>query len=205
MDKTTSVLNTLLKVIIGASVSWCLFYFLYPDSGPAQAPVSGSIIYDSMALEIESLKEKNESLCDSLFAAYVEKGHVEIELNKSQSEVKRLISKNRVIKIKKDTIELLQNCDSIVLAVENDYIPLIDTLRDRFESILSIQRSKDSINTARLDAEYSLRRMVSDDLFKEKVNNDVLRSSIKKGKKKTFIASAGCFLAGLIGGILLIK
>jgi len=185
-------------VLILALLIWIFLTLSKKPGNHLPVELYRNSLVDSMKLEIEFLKADKESIKDSLFAARVEKGYTEIELNRSQSEVQRLIKQNAKVKESKDTPAIVRNCDSIVNELTNRYIPVVDTFRIVVETISQMQQRQDQIVDSIETKHLSLRNQLTDDLFNERTTNAILRDQATKKKKVPLIVGIGAFITGVI-------
>jgi hypothetical protein len=207
LTKFKQMKTTLGKVALGAVIAVCVLYswlwYKGNDNIVDTSQYYANAIYDSMAFEIEVLKADKKELKDSLYGARVEKGYIEIELNRSRSEVDRLIIKTKTAKANHDTVSQFANCDSLIMELEKKYLPTVDTFQIVSWAIDSMERVKDRYADSLLDKEYALRKLLINDLHAAKVNNEILRSKAKK-KPSVWLAVGG-FLAGMLTTIFITK
>ena len=198
-------MQQVLKIISGVGIfvivlfTWFFTRWYYKiKTKPDNQEYYQAAIYDSMYYEIAGLKEDKKVLADSIFAVRVEKGFVEIELNRSEAELSRLINNYRVSKVKRDTVMILRNADSVIHEMEGKYLPVsqvVFAMNYIIDSMQQVQlRFSDSIE----GTHNNLINSISSDLHTERVNNQVLRDKANKKKKVPIFAAIGGFVAGIL-------
>ena len=194
----TQVLKIILGLLLFALLTWLFLTLSKKPVDHLPVELYRNSLIDSMKIEIEFLKADKESIKDSLFAARVEKGYTDIELNRSQSEVQRLIKQNAKEKVNKDTPAIVRNCDSIINEITSRYIPTVDTFRIVVETIGQMQARQDQIIDSIDFKHFLIRNQLTDDLFNERTTNAILRDQATKKKKVPLIVGIGAFIAGVI-------
>lgn len=202
-------MNTvILKISLG--LAFCVLVFLalgpwmdkfYTSSTPL---IANDPVLDSLKYEISELKVKAEDLKDTIFGLRVDKGHSEVELNKSKSQIDVLTSKYNEAKKKKDTVRIIVIADSFINEVNESYIPLSEYVIRRSEVIDSMQLVQLNIMDSIDVSNTNIRNKLTHDLFSELTNNAVLRDKQSKQKKKPLIAAVLGFIAGIFS-VLIIK
>lgn len=192
-------MQTAIKIIIGlicaiAAIWFCLWLTSPNDDTRKDIYYSQSVI-DSLALENEYAKSERDKFKDSLFGLHVEKGFLEVQLNKSKSELDRLLTKHDHAKIIHDTTEIVQNCDSIIAELKGRYIPLSDSVQIYWLQIDSVNHNLDEKVDTILTTDAAIYKLKDNQV-------DVLiqqNESKPKKKRKIPIISA---LVGFIAGVL---
>lgn len=198
-------MNTNLKIILSVSIilvaivlSFYLASLFSKDDSKVVVSNKGDLLVTSLTNEISKLKAKEELYKDTIFGLRVEKGHGEVELNKSRSEVDRLIAQSKKYRIIKDTALIVSNCDSIINEVLTSYIPASEFVMEISNVIDSMQQVQiqalDSIDAVNI----YVRSVLKNDLYNEKMDNAMLRQDIKKKRKVPVLAAIGGFVAGIL-------
>lgn len=198
-------MNTNLKIILSVSIilvaivlSFYLASLFSKDDSKVVVSNKGDLLVTSLTNEISKLKAKEELYKDTIFGLRVEKGHGEVELNKSRSEVDRLIAQSKKYRIIKDTALIVSNCDSIINEVLTSYIPASEFVMEISNVIDSMQQAQiqalDSIDAVNI----YVRSVLKNDLYNEKMDNAMLRQDIKKKRKVPVLAAIGGFVAGIL-------
>lgn len=203
--KKINAMETALKVILGILIFWCVFLLFAPSIEDAITNHDNDHNYDSLNNVIAILEVERDRIKDSAFGLQVEKGRIEIELNKSQAEVKRLSSQTKQAKANKDTPAYVQNCDSLIAELEARYIPIVDTLREVDYGIINIMDAEIGTVDTLLQVTNAIKYRLKDDLFKERAQNDLLRNGLRSQKKRGPWLVAGGFVAGVLTAIFITK
>lgn len=208
MKRKKSKMDTLVKVIIGALlIAWLVLLMAIPTKAPVELtiPEMHDPAYDSLEIELEYAKAEKDKLTDSLFGAQVENGRLEIELNKSNAEVGRLINQTRKAQVIRDTPKIVQNCDSLIAELEQRKLP-VDSEYVLQQQVINDFRTKIA---NRLDSMYSTERnyrvRLQADVSKAYQINQSLQNDFKKARKHTAWMVAGGFVAGLLTTIFITK
>ncbi len=201
--------NVILKIALGLLFCFIVFLALGPwmhkfYTSPVPLVANDPVI-DSLNYEISEWKVKTEDLKDTIFGLRVDKGHSEVELNKSKSEIDRLTSKYNEAKKKKDTIRSIIIADSFFNAVNESYIPLSEYVIQRAEVIDSMQAVQLSIMDSIDLSNTYIRNKLIQDLFNERTSNAVLKDKAKKKNRQTIFASIGGFVIGIVTVLSLLK
>lgn len=186
-----------------AAVVWLIS--VWWNYEPKSNEYISNALYDSMAYEIEYLKADKAALSDSIFALKVEKGFVEVQLNRSRSEVDKLIARTMKAKERKDTVGQLINCDSLIAELKERYLPTVDTFQIIAWAVDSMQQIKERYSDSIINKEYALRNVLVNDLATERINNSILRDKAKKKKRIALLAAIGGFITGMITTIAISK
>lgn len=189
-----------IKIGLGILIFFLAVYFIYPLLGDNPRPnvQTNDPVIDSLTYEISELKLKAEDLKDTIFAVRVDKGHTEIELNRAQSQVSDLTEKYMKAKKIKDTVQLIVIADSFFTVVNESYIPLSEYTISKANLIDSMQQIQISVHDSIIYLHEDIRSKLTDDLYVERVNNEVLRDQAKKKNKQTIFAAIGGFVVGVI-------
>jgi hypothetical protein len=196
---------TAFKIIIGAVIALFIFLLLLPANHGGGSVVAVDNRYDSAIVENGVLKHQIEELKDVAFGLSVEKGHVEIELNKSKSELQQQIDKAKKAKkteYKELTFDQLK-LDYDTLS-ENSYAFMsdFDTLQDINYIIDSVVRVKDAQTDTLIARQDWFIKALTKDVVNTTVENLQLRNEKRAKKKKSALIAAGAFVAGLVAGLL---
>lgn len=192
-------MNTLLKVVVGVVIAILLFWIAAPlftkiDDKPV-------IIVDTTAIRLASqvaqLKDKVYRLEDTVFSLRVDKGYMEIELNRSRVQLDNLVASGKKYRILHDTVSIVRNCDSIIDEVMTGYIPASEFVIQRANLIDSIQQVqmlfKDSIESSQ--SEYIT--ILSERLSEKDKEIAVLVSKNRRQKKTSVFVAIGGFIVGV--------
>lgn len=194
-------MNINLKIALGLFIFFLVFLLLYPvltKDGPKSTVYVNDPIIDSLSYEISELKLKAEDLKDTIYAVRIDKGYTEIELNRAQGQVITLTEKYNKAKKLKDTVQLIVIADSFFNVVNESYIPLSEYVIKRANIIDSMQQIQISFKDSIISLHDDIRSKLTDDLYVERVNNQVLRDQAKKKNKQTIFAAIGGFVVGVI-------
>lgn len=142
-------------------------------------------------MQVNDLKDSITQLKDSIFALQVQKGQVEIELNRSSTQILNLIKGYKEAKTINDTIMQLKNCDSLIVQSIPDYAAINRIRNAIIDSLLSKQE-----NVIDLNAGISIRNdSTIADLKKENEmcikKNEKLEKKARKSVKFGLWASLG--------------
>lgn len=155
--------------------------------------------YENAFKLIEGKRDTIAMLTDSIFGMNTEKGHIEIELNKSEARLNELLKNSKQVRVKKDTVKIVQNCDSIIDEMQGYYLPSENEYRRLQHIIDSLQETRHSKVDTVLDFDYALKTRIINDLRQAKTENYELNKTINKKEKQTIFAG----IAGLIAGVLI--
>lgn len=201
-------MQTLYRVTIGVLVALILFMIFWPDKKtavPDVQTIQNSEQEAALSFQVECLRADNEALRDSIFGLTVDKGHIEVELNKSRSQLDEMLKNNKQYKVKRDTIKQVSNCDSIVYLLGYNFLPISDTLQ-RLGEIIDSMKDRRFIYFDSMDTKHeSIKILLTQDLITERTTNAVITNKLEKKKKQTLLSFIGGIIVGLITAISLHK
>jgi len=202
-------MNLSLKVLGGvllAVILWLLFIMIPTRSkNNSNLVPANDTVYDSLQNVISRLSCDKDKLADSLFGKEVEKGYLQVELNKSRSEVDRYISQHTENKIKRDTVKIVQNCDSLVNELNTTFIPTTDVIYSVDTSIQNLVHTAFIKTDSLLRFESEFRRKMGTELTWYKEDSKTFRANFNKAKKQKPWFAAGGFVLGILATIFITK
>lgn len=191
---------SVIGILIGVGI---LLYFLHrieQDALKADADkVNAALTHQKELSSIIQLQYDHQIklLTDSVETLNVEKGKVEIELNRSNANIKRLSNNYGKAKEVHDTVAALSNCDSMIdenLILAGNlywYRKVNDSLVRKIGKVVSTQ------DTARNVLKTEV--IVTDNTNRElKDENKILKEKVKKKNKLPVISAVVGFVAGIL-------
>lgn len=155
--------------------------------------------------QIDSLTEVTAKLDDSLMRYKVEKGRIEIELNRSEKKLMWYVGSYKSAKTKSDVEQMLINCDSLANEMDHQYISqqihyryIVDSVTGFYEAVISTKDAESLIKSTTIDT-LNLRW---ENCLNEKANlqygyNEEVKRN-EKQKKKNLLRIAGGAIVGAV-------
>jgi len=199
MKQSTLWLLTLLSASIGVIIYLMFFHYKVVDDSGKQAEYSLlQKEYSKLYTERSLVKDTIERLNDSIFRLNTRLGITEIELNQKESRIREVSTAYQSAKIRRDTVSMVTNCDSIIGELNTDYIAQNIYFRTQVDSIDNLYR-KTYAEYIKLDSSTSV---IADSLavvlIRCRSDKAILSDQIARKKKLPFLAAVGGFILGVL-------
>lgn len=154
---------------------------------------------------LDSFSEVTERLQDSLMHYKVEKGQIEISLNRSEEKLRTFLRWYNVAKTKSDVEQMLINCDSLANEMDHEYISqqiryryMVDSVTDFYEAVISTKDAEGLVKSTTIDTLNRRWENCLNDKADIQHRYNEQKAKNEKQKKKNLLRIAGGAVVGAV-------